>query len=84
MHQPGRQRRRKLGNYGAGTLWCLKSRDGLFMLFDDSLIAKRGHPRTKSWLPLDPSWIVTSLNSEEVLVQHDDDEGLVVSLGVGK
>lgn len=54
------------------------------MLFDKSPIAKRDHPGTKSWLPIDPSWIVTSLDGTEVLVQHDDDEGVVVSLGVSK
>jgi hypothetical protein len=84
MHQPDRERRRRLGSYGAGTLWCLRSRSGLFMLFDDSLIAKRDHPRTRAWLSLDASWTVTSLEGNEVLVQHNDDEGLVVSLGVGK
>jgi hypothetical protein len=50
------------------------------MLFNEKRIAKRGHPRTRTWLPLDPSWIVTSIVSGDVLVQHDDDEGLVVSL----
>jgi hypothetical protein len=79
MHQPDWERRHRLGSYGAGTLWCLKSRDGLFMLFNEKRIAKRGHPRTRAWLPL------TSIDSAEVLVQHDDDEGVVVSLrGDGK
>jgi hypothetical protein len=55
------------------------------MLFNEKRIAKRGHPRTRAWLPLDPSWIVTSIDSGDVLVQHDDDEGVVVSLcGGGK
>jgi hypothetical protein len=85
MHRPDRERRRRLGRYGTGTLWCLRSRSGLLMLFNNSLIAKRVHPRTKSWLPLDASWIVTSLNGGAVLVQHNDDEGVVVSLcGGGK
>jgi hypothetical protein len=51
------------------------------MLFNNSPIAKRDHPRTKSWLPLDASRIVTSLAGARVLVQHNDDEGVVVSLG---
>jgi hypothetical protein len=84
MHQPGRKRRCRLGSYGSGTLWCLKSRDGLFMLFNESLIAKRGHPRARAWLPLDAAWIVTSLDGAQVLVQHDDDVGVVVSLRFGK
>jgi hypothetical protein len=62
MHQPDRQRRPRLGSYGAGTLCCLKSREGLFMLFNDKRIAKRGHPRTRGWFPLDASWIVTSID----------------------
>jgi hypothetical protein len=77
MRQPDRKRRHRLGSYGAGTLWCLKSRDGLFMLFNEKRIAKRGHPRTRAWLPLDSSW--TSIVSGDVLVQHDDEEGVVVS-----
>jgi hypothetical protein len=84
MHQPDREKRRRLGSYGEGTLWCRRSRSGLFMLFNDSLIAKRGRPRTIAWLPLDASWIVTSLGGAQVLVQHNDDEGVVVSLDVGK
>jgi hypothetical protein len=84
MHQPDRGRRRRLGRYGEGTLWCRRSRSGLFMLFNNSLIAKRDHPRTRAWLPLDASWIVTSLDGAQVLVQHKDEEGVVVSLGVGK
>jgi hypothetical protein len=58
-------------------------RDGLFMLFNEKRIAKRGHSRTRAWLPLDPSWIVTSIDSGDILVQHDDDEGVVVSLRWG-
>jgi hypothetical protein len=77
-------RRRRLGTYGQGTLWCLRSRNGLFMLFNDSPIAKRERPSTKAWLPLDASWIVTSLDGAQVLVQHNDDEGVIVSLGLGK
>jgi hypothetical protein len=80
MNQPGRQRRRRLGSYGAGTLWCFRSRNGLFMLFNDHLIAKRGHPRARAWLPFDVSWIVTSIVRGELLVQHNDDEGVIVSL----
>jgi hypothetical protein len=83
VRQPDRERRHRLGSYGAGTLWCLKSRVGLFMLFNDKRIAKRGHPRTRAWHPLDASWIVTSIDSGDVLVQHNDDEGVVVSLGGG-
>jgi hypothetical protein len=85
MHQADRKRRHRLGSYGAGTLWCLKSRDGLIMLFNDEPIAKRGHPRARAWLSVDASWIVTSIGSTEILVQHNNEEGVVVSLsGVGK
>jgi hypothetical protein len=51
------------------------------MLFNEKRIAKRGHPRTRAWLPIDASWIVTSIDSVEVLVQLNDEEGVVVSLG---
>jgi hypothetical protein len=71
------------GAAAAGTLCCLKSRGGLFMLFNDKRIAKRGHSRTRGWLPLDASWIVTSIDSGDLLVQHNDDQGVVVSLGGG-
>jgi hypothetical protein len=84
MHQPDRQRRHRLGSYGAGTLCCLKSREGLFMLFNDKRIAKRGHPRTRGWFPLDASWIVTSIDNGDLLVQHNDDEGVVVPLRGGR
>jgi hypothetical protein len=80
----GREKRHRLGNYGTGTLWCLKSRNALFVLFNGTMIARRGHPRARAWLQLDASWILTSLDGAEVLVQHNDDEGLVVSLGAGK
>jgi hypothetical protein len=83
MLEPGRKKRRRLGSYCEGTLWCLRSRNGFFMLFNDSLIAKRGPPRTRAWLPLDASWIVTSLDGG-VLVQHNDDAGVVISLGADK
>jgi hypothetical protein len=53
------------------------------MLFNDKRIAKRGHPRSRAWLPVDASWIVRSIDSCDVLVQHNDDEGVVVSLGGG-
>jgi hypothetical protein len=87
MHQPDRKRRHRLGSYGVGTLSCLKSRTGLFVLFNDTLIARRGHPRAGAgagaWLQSDVSWVVTSLGGAEVLVQHNDDEGVVISLGAG-
>jgi hypothetical protein len=37
-------------------------------LFNDKRIAKRDHPRTRAWLALDASWIVTSINSGDVLM----------------
>jgi hypothetical protein len=80
MQRPDRKKRHRLGSCGAGALWCLKSRAGLFILFNDALIAKRSHPRARAWLPLDTSWIVTSLDGAQLLVQHNDDEGVVVSL----
>jgi hypothetical protein len=54
------------------------------MLFNENLIAKRGHPRTRAWLPFDACWIVTSIVGGEVLVQHNDDEGVVISLREGR
>jgi hypothetical protein len=84
MHQPDRERRHRLGSYGAGTLSCLKSRRGLFILFNDTPIARRGHPWSKAWASLHASWIVTSLSGVEILIQHGGSEGMVVSLHRGR
>src|SRR5580658_2261454 len=44
LHQPDRKRRRRLGSYGRGTLWCLRSRSGLVMFFDDSVLRDAAAP----------------------------------------
>jgi hypothetical protein len=42
MRQPEPDRRHRLGNYGAGTLWSVKSRSGVCIFFNDTPIARRG------------------------------------------
>ena len=42
MQQPEGGKRYRLGNYGAGTLWCLSNRTNLFILFNTTPIATRG------------------------------------------
>jgi hypothetical protein len=79
----GEEKRYRLGSYGAGTLWCLSNRSSLSILFNDIPIATRGRarrPEARSWIPLDPSWKVTALEGSEIWVQHNDGEGVFVSL----
>jgi hypothetical protein len=82
MRQPEPERRHRLGNYGAGTLWSVKSRSGVCIFFNDTPIARRGKRRglNQAWMALDASWKVTMLPEAEVLVQHDGSEGVVLSL----
>jgi hypothetical protein len=79
----GEEKRHRLGNYGAGTLWCLSSRSSLSILFNDTLIATRGrarNPETLCWVSLDPSWKVTHVEGSDIWVQHNNGEGVFVSL----
>jgi hypothetical protein len=43
-----------IGRYGMGTLSCLKSHDGLFILFNAMKIAQRSE--TGAWLALEKGW----------------------------
>jgi hypothetical protein len=82
----GEERRHKLGAYGAGTLWCRSDRSSQSILFNDTPIATRGRsrkPETLSWISLDPSWKVTHVDGPELCVQHNDGEGVFVSLQGG-
>ena len=47
---PRRARPYMIGRYGMGTLSCLKSRDGMFILFNAMKIAQ--HSETGAWLML--------------------------------
>jgi hypothetical protein len=73
-----------IGQYGAGTLSCLRNPVGLFILFNTVKIAKRSVPEG-TWVQLEKGWKVTSLGSGAIRVQHNESDGVVVSLhGAGK
>jgi hypothetical protein len=82
------ERRYRLGSYGAGTLWCCSNRYSLSILFNDTPIATRergrtGNSQAQCWISLDPSWKVTRTEGSELWVQHNDGEGVFVSLQGG-
>jgi hypothetical protein len=82
----GEEKRYRLGSYGAGTLWCLSNQSGLSILFNDIPIATRGRPRRREvlpWISLDPAWKVSTIGGTEIWVQHNDGEGVFVSLAGG-
>jgi hypothetical protein len=68
-----------LGRYGSGTLWFLKSVEGTFITFNDLRIAKRSADR-KNWASMAAEWKVTVVGRSELQVQHNDSEGVLVSL----
>ena len=76
-------KRYKIGHYGMGTLWCLKNRYGIFVLFNSVRIARSGlpgSPQEARWISLEPDWKVTPSGGPAVLVQHGDSDGVLVSL----
>jgi hypothetical protein len=87
MVSSGNGRRFRIGTYGAGTLWCATGPDGVFILFNEKRIARRGQPitaRSGTWVSLELGWRITPFGGTEVLVQHKQSDGVVVSLRGGK
>jgi hypothetical protein len=70
---------RKLGYYGTAPLWFQRDVEGTFVLFDDLRIAKRGGHGTV-WETTAAGWKVTSIRKSEIRVQHNNSEGVIVSL----
>ncbi len=72
-----------IGRYGAGTLWSLRDRGALVIMFNMMKIARRAP--TGAWVQLEQGWKITSLGSSTIRVQHNESDGVVVSLhGAGK
>jgi hypothetical protein len=68
-----------LGRYGSDTLWFLKTRERTFITFNDLRIAKRSADK-KSWVALAAGWKVAVVGRAELQVQHNESEGVFVSL----
>jgi hypothetical protein len=84
MQQPSEEKRFKLGYYGAGTLWYHNTREGIFITFNGVRIAKRGRD-AKTWVAIETDWKVTPVGRAELQVQHNENDGVLVSLyGGGK
>lgn len=84
MQQPSDEKRFKLGHYGAGTLWCRATPAGTFITFNGLRIAKRGRD-AKTWVAIETGWKVTPVGRAELHIQHNENDGVLVSLyGGGK
>jgi hypothetical protein len=84
MQQPSEGKRFKLCHYGAGTLWYHSTREGIFVAFNGIRIAKRGRD-AKTWVAIEPVWKVTPVGRAELQIQHNENDGVLVSLyGSGK
>jgi hypothetical protein len=85
MQQAGMGKRYQLGSYGAGTLWCVSNQSGLSMLFNDVPIARRAPAKTgaRDWTSLNAAWKVTPVGGSEVWVQHNNGDGVFVTLSGG-
>ena len=70
-----------IGRYGMGILSCLKSRDGLFILFNTKMIG--GRSSTGEWAVLETGWKITTVGTNAIQVQLNDSDGVVVSLHGG-
>jgi hypothetical protein len=81
-------KRYPIGKYGAGTLWFERDGMGRFILFDAVRIAEFGQPGTPqegTWVSLEPGWKVTApFGLTEILVQHKDNEGVVIPIRGGR
>jgi hypothetical protein len=71
--------RTSLGRYGSGVLWFFKDHGGTFISFNDLPIAKRSSDK-KTWVTLAVGWRVTVVGRAELQVQHNESEGVFVSL----
>jgi hypothetical protein len=76
-------KRYPIGKYGAGTLWFERNGWGQFILFDAVRIAQ--FRQEGAWASLEPGWKVTApFGISEILVQHKDNEGVVIPIRGGR
>jgi hypothetical protein len=76
---PGRIGRHAIGRYGVGTLWCIRTVDAFFIQFNAKKIAMRSL-KGGAWAPLEKGWMITPCGPGQIRVQHNNSEGVIVSL----